>query len=59
MTTETVVNDFKACGGFLMLATGFRMTKIKMFPTADMIPAMIIVMPISWIWTSYILPLIS
>lgn len=59
MTTETMVNDFKACGGFLMLATGFRMIKVKMFPTADMIPSMILVMPVSWLWTTYILPLVS
>ncbi|MCI9443013.1 MAG: DUF554 family protein [Ruminococcus sp.] len=47
MTTDTMIADFKACGGFLMLATGFRMIKVKMFPTADMIPAMVIVMPCS------------
>jgi hypothetical protein len=58
MTTSTMINDFKACGGFLMLATGFRMIKVKMFPTADMIPAMVIVMPISWLWVNYILPLV-
>ena len=59
LTTPTMINDFKACGGFLMLATGFRMIKVKMFPTADMIPAMIIVMPISAFWVNYILPLVS
>ena len=59
LTTEAMINDFKACGGFLMLATGFRMLKVKMFPTADMIPAMILVMPVSYIWTSLILPLIG
>jgi hypothetical protein len=59
MTTPTMINDFKACGGFLMLATGFRMIKVKMFPTADMIPAMILVMPISWLWVNYIIPLVS
>lgn len=59
LTTPTMINDFKACGGFLMLATGFRMIKVKMFPTADMIPAMIIVMPISALWVNYILPLVS
>ena len=59
MTTDTMINDFKACGGFLMIATGFRMIKVKMFPVADMIPAMIIVMPVSWIWSTYILPLVS
>ncbi|MBM7636103.1 DUF554 domain-containing protein [Streptococcus saliviloxodontae] len=55
-TTPDMINDFRACGGFLMIATGFRILGVKMFPTADMIPAMIIVMPISWIWTNLILP---
>lgn len=59
MTTPSMILDFKACGGFLMLATGFRMIKVKMFPTADMIPAMLLVMPISWIWTTWILPLLG
>lgn len=59
MTTPTMINDFKACGGFLMLATGFRMIKVKMFPTADMIPAMVIVMPISWFWVNYVSPAVA
>lgn len=59
LTTPAMINDFKACGGIIMLATGFRMIKVKMFPTADMIPAMILVMPLSWVWTAYILPFVS
>lgn len=59
LTTPAMINDFKACGGMIMLATGFRMIKVKMFPTADMIPAMILVMPLSWVWTAYILPFVS
>lgn len=59
LTTPAMVNDFKACGGVLLLATGFRMLKLKNFPVADMIPAMAIVMPVSWFWVSYILPLVS
>lgn len=59
LTTPEMIDDFKACGGFLMLATGFRMTKLKEFPIADMIPAMIIVMPLSWFWLNCILPLLS
>lgn len=59
LTTPTMIADFKACGGFLMLATGFRMIKVKMFPTADMIPAMILVFPMSMIWTNYVLPFVS
>ncbi|MHC5228935.1 DUF554 domain-containing protein [Enterococcus sp. LJL99] len=57
-TTPEVIADFKACGGFLMLATGFRMIKVKMFPTPDMIPAMILVMPFSFIWINWIIPLL-
>lgn len=59
LTTPEMIDDFKACGGVLMLATGFRMIKVKMFPTADMIPAMIIVMPVSYFWATYILPMVS
>lgn len=58
LTTPDMILDFKACGGFLMLATGFRMIKIKMFPVADMIPAMILIMPLSWIWVNWVLPLL-
>lgn len=58
LTTPDMINDFKACGGFLMIATGFRILGLKLFPTADMIPAMIIVMPISWAWANLILPLL-
>lgn len=59
LTTPVMINDFKACGGFIMLATGFRMVRVKMFPTADMIPSMVLVMPFSWLWVTYILPLVS
>ncbi len=59
LTTPVMINDFKACGGVLLLATGFRMIRVKMFPVADMIPAMILAMPVSWLWTSFVLPLVS
>lgn len=32
---------------------------MKMFPTADMIPAMVLVMPLSYLWSNYILPLVA
>ena len=50
LTNPSMINDFKACGGFIMLATGFRMVKLLNFPIADMIPAMILVMPFSALW---------
>lgn len=58
-TTPAMINDFKACGGFLMLATGFRMIKVKMFPIADMIPAMVLVMPISLFWVEVVTPAVA
>lgn len=57
-TTPAMIDDFKAVGGIILLATSFRMIKVKMFPVADMIPAMILVMPISYIWTTYIMPML-
>lgn len=54
LTTPTMIFDFKAAGGVLMLATGFRMLKLKMFPLADMLPALILVFPLSWLWTNVI-----
>ena len=57
--TETMICDFKACGGVLLVATGFRMMKVKEFPIADMIPAMVLVMPLSHLWVTYVLPFVS
>ena len=59
MTTDVMIADFKACGGFVLVATGLRMLKVRPFPVADMIPAMILVMPISYAWTTWLLPLIG
>ena len=58
LTTADMIADFKACGGFLMVAAGFRILKLKMFPVVDMIPAMILVMPFSWFWVNIILHLL-
>lgn len=54
-----MISDFKACGGLIIFATGFKMLNVINFPDADMIPSMIIVMPISYLWETYVAPLIS
>lgn len=59
LCTPAMINDFKACGGILLLATGFRMIKVKEFPVADMIPAMALAMPVSYLWTTYIMQLMG
>lgn len=58
LTTPAMINDFKACGGLILLATGLRICKIRDFPVADMIPAMVLVWPISYAWTAWIVPLL-
>ena len=58
LTTPAMIGDFKACGGFLLIATGLRIAKIENFPVADMIPAMVLVMPLSALWTNVIVPLL-
>eukprot|EP00833_Pecoramyces_ruminatium_P004087 jgi/Orpsp1_1/1178119/evm.model.c7180000064126.1 len=59
LTNEHMINDFKACGGLLLIATGFRMLNLAIFPVADMIPSMLVVMPISYLWETFVVPYIS
>ena len=58
LTTPAMINDFKAGAGLILLATGLRIAKVKDFPIADMIPAMLLVWPISWMWTAWIAPML-
>lgn len=48
----TMMADLTACGGIITMATGFRVAKIKSFPLIDLMPALILVMPFSAIWTA-------
>lgn len=54
LTTPDMLADFSACGGLIMLATGFRICSIKQFPVANMLPALLLVMPLSGLWSTYI-----
>ncbi|KEA51340.1 membrane protein [Mangrovibacter sp. MFB070] len=53
MTTPAMQADFSAVGGVLMFVTGFRICGIKVFPVANMLPALIIAMPISSLWVHF------
>ncbi len=59
MTTPQLLGDFTATGGILMLATGLRISGIKSFPIANMLPAMILVMPVSYAWVNIIVPMLK
>lgn len=54
MINPSMVADFTACGGIIMLATGFRLCGIRAFPTANMLPSLILVMPFSAVWQQFV-----
>ncbi|MBI4807316.1 MAG: DUF554 domain-containing protein [Desulfovibrio sp.] len=54
LVTPGMTADFSACGGLIMLATGFRICGIKQFPVANMVPSLFIVMPLSALWTRFL-----
>ncbi len=53
LTTPEMLADFSACGGIVMLATGLRICGIKIFPIVNMLPALLLVMPISATWARF------
>jgi len=59
LCSDVMIADFKACGGFVLVATGLRIMKVKDFPVADMTLGMVLVMPVSYAWTTWLLPLIG
>ena len=51
--------DYRALAEAVFEATGLRIMKVKDFPVADMTLGMILVMPVSYLWTTFLLPLIG
>ena len=52
--TPGMLSDFTACGGVIFVATGLRMCGIKIFPVTNMLPSMLIIMPLSALWARYV-----
>lgn len=50
--TPAMFADLSACGGLLTFAAGLRVSGIKAVPVVDMMPALVLVMPFSALWTS-------
>lgn len=51
LTTPAMVGDFMACGGAIAIITGLRLSDIKQFRVTNILPAIVLVMPLSWLWT--------
>ncbi|GAK50377.1 hypothetical protein U14_01607 [Candidatus Moduliflexus flocculans] len=53
LITPAMKADFSACGGIIMIATGLRICGIKIFPIVNMLPALLIIMPLSALWSQF------
>lgn len=49
--TPAMFADLSACGGVMTFAAGFRVAKIKSVPVVDFMPALVLIMPMSALWT--------
>lgn len=47
---EAAYADFTACGGVIMLALGLRIAEVKHFAVVNFLPALLLVIPISYLW---------
>ncbi|WP_395370581.1 DUF554 domain-containing protein [Komagataeibacter diospyri] len=56
LTTPLMNDNFAAVGGVLMLATGFRICGIVKFPVGNMLPALVLAMPMTTIWLRFVGP---
>lgn len=59
LISDTMLGDFMACGGVLIFATGFRIAGIRQYPIGNMLPALVLVLPLSAAWTSRVLPFLE
>lgn len=50
-TTDIMTADFMGCGGIIALATGFRIAEIQPIRVASLLPALVLIMPISSLWS--------
>jgi uncharacterized membrane protein YqgA involved in biofilm formation len=53
LTTPEIIGDFSAVGGLLLLGAGFRLCRLVSFPLANMLPSLLIAMPISAVWVRF------
>lgn len=53
LVNDHLIADFSALGGIIMLVTGLRISGIKSFPVANMLPGLVLVMPIASIWAYF------
>ncbi len=50
LINETMLCDFKACGGLVTLAVGLKISGIKTYRVLNLLPAFILILPLSYLW---------
>lgn len=50
---QQILGDFMACGGVIAIAVGLRLCEIKQMRVTNMIPSLIFVFLISWLWNMF------
>lgn len=48
--TDAMIGNFSACGGLIQLVNALRISKLKNPPVLDLIPGLILVIPITLFW---------
>lgn len=51
-SSPSMIADFYACGGAISIITGLRITEVKHFPVINVLPALVLIMPISALWSN-------
>lgn len=51
--SDSMIGDFKACGGIIIIAVGFKILNAYRFKVLNFLPALALVLPISYYWMHF------
>ncbi len=52
LLNDGMLADFKACGGIITMAVGLKLSNIRNFKVINMLPGIILAIPLSYLWQS-------
>ncbi len=52
LLNDGMLADFKACGGIITMAVGLKLSNIRSFKVINMLPGIILAIPLSYLWQS-------
>ncbi len=53
LSNEMLLADFRACGGIITMAVGLKLAKIRHFNVINILPAIVLVIPFSFLWMRF------